>query len=41
MISTRLIKPESAWNDKYVTYQIERGRNETYKTYHTGESPES
>ena len=41
MISTRLIKPERAWNDKYKTYQIERGSIETYKTYQTGESPES
>ena len=40
MISTRLIKPKSAMNDKYKTYQPERTRNDKYKTFQTGNSQE-
>ena len=37
MISTRLIKPERARNDKYMTDQIEGARNEMYKIYQADE----
>ena len=40
MISTRLIKPERARNDKYKTYQTVKNQNDMYETYQTGKSQE-
>ena len=40
MLSTKLLKQESARNDKYNTYKKERAWNDMYKTYQTGERRE-